>query len=157
MFFSWIVLSITETIEKVSRKYLTSRYFFFPSFFLFCFFFWYFFLSWINFLFFFLILMTALRLTHTFFSLLLKYYSSEKRFQLSWCHACKKHYMKALAPLRYFTFSSGLPVVLTPSTRQVADARNTNSSKVPKRSVGLYKWSMAFPSVLPVNIEKNSH
>jgi hypothetical protein len=61
----------------------------------------------------------------------------------------KKHYMKALAPLLYFTFSSGLPVVLTPpSTRQVADARNTNSSKVPKRSVGLYKWSMAFPSVL---------
>jgi len=57
--------------------------------------------------------------------------------------------MKALAPLRYFTFSSGLLVVLTPpSTRQVADARNTNSSKVPKRSVGLYKWSMAFPSVL---------
>lgn len=67
----------------------------------------------------------------------------------------KKHYMKALAPLRYFTFSSGLPVVLTPpSTRQVADARNTNSSKVPKRSVGLYKWSMAFPSVLPVKIER---
>ena len=67
----------------------------------------------------------------------------------------KKHYMKALAPLRYFTFSSGLPVFLTPpSTRQVADARNTNSSKVPKRSVGLYKWSMAFPSVLPVNIER---
>ena len=100
--------------------------------------------------------MTALRLTHTFFSLLLKYYSSEKRFQLSWCHAWKLTLHEGLssALLLHF-FPSGLPVVLTPpSTRQVADARNTNSSKVPKRSVGLYKWSMAFPSVLPVNIER---
>ena len=139
MFFSWIVLSITETIEKVSRKYLTSRYFFFPSFFSFSAFSFNisFFLELI-FLFFLSYFDDSTQAHTHFFSLLLKYYSSEKRFQLSWCHAWKKHYMKALAPLRYFTFSSGLPVVLTPpSTRQVADARNTNSSKVPKRSVGL--------------------
>ena len=100
--------------------------------------------------------MTALRLTHTFFLSYSNITVQRRDFNLADAmHEKTLHEGLSSAPLRYFTFSSGLPVVLTPpSTRQVADARNTNSSKVPKRSVGLYKWSMAFPSVLPVKIER---
>jgi len=143
-FHGFVFLSITsETRETISRKYLTTRYFppyyFFSSFhFFFLFVLELFFLSLDD--------STRCRHTHLFFSL--KYYSSEKRF-FEGTHAKKTTPLcEGLASLHFFWTQAIIVVLVLASNSQC-------SSKVPKRSIGLYEWSMALPSVFPVKENKS--